>query len=290
MLIKHRPHAALAPFIDSIWFASRGALAHSRERSLPTGCADIVIPLLQDSVVRFDSIDARESVHYRGGIVSGAHDRYVVRGVAGKSTVVGVHFRPGGAAAFLGGALSELRNRTLPLEALWGRAADGLRERLQATPTAAQKLRLLEDALLARLSASARPDALVQQAVRSLEREPCAARVAALQRAAGCSAQQFIRRFDAAVGITPKRFARLLRFNALLRRIVRVGARDWAALAAEGGFYDQSHLIHEFKSFAGMTPAAYAPLHAEQPTHVPVAQTTRAGGAEKSPIPLRLLR
>jgi AraC-like DNA-binding protein len=231
---------------------------------------DIVIPLLQDSLVRFDSVSASQAVHYRGGIVSGAHDRYVVRGVAGASAVIGVHFRPGGAAPFFAGALGGLHNRTELLDALWGPAAIALRERLQHAPTLAQRFRLVEDALLAREPATHRLDTPVLQALQVLGRDPSVARVDSVQRASGYSPQQFIRRFDSLVGVTPKHFARVLRFNALLRHVVRVSPRDWAALAAEGGYYDQSHMIHEFRRLAGITPARYAPARSDQPTHVPL--------------------
>jgi AraC-like DNA-binding protein len=79
------------------------------------------------------------------------------------------------------------------------------------------------------------------------------------------------------VGLTPKRYARVLRFNALLPRLVRVGPIDWAEVAVEGGYFDQSHLIHEFKRLAGVTPAIYAPVHASQPTHVAIAEAPGLG-------------
>ncbi len=152
-----------------------------------------------------------------------------------------------------------------------------MRERLQAAPLVAQKFSLLEAALLLRLMAAPPADAMVVQALRALAQDPSAARIDAVQSASNCPAPQFIRRFDAAVGITPKRYARVLRFNALLPRIVRVGPRDWAQVAVEGGYFDQSHLSHEFKRLAGMTPAAYAPVQADRPTHVAIVD------AKKSP-------
>lgn len=278
MLVSHRPVAPLASHVDTLWFASREALPHHRERGLPTGRVDIVIPLLQDSIVRYDSVDAVQARHWRGAVVSGAHDRFVVRGMGGASSVIGVHFRPGGAAAFFGGALRELRNQTARLEDLWGPVAHELRERLQAAPRVAQKFSVLEDALLSRLLAAPPTDPMVMRALRALAQDPTAARIDAVQSASNCSAPPFIQRFDATVGITPKRYARVLRFNALLPRLVRVGPRDWAQIAVEGGYFDQSHLIHEFERLAGLTPVAYAPVRADQPTHVAIAE------AKKSPI------
>lgn len=274
MLVTHRPSAALAPYVESIWFAARAAAPHQRERLLPTGRVDIVIPLRQHSVLRFDDIDAATATHYRGGAVSGAHDRFVVRGLGGASAVLGVHFKPGGAAPFL--AAAELHNRTVPLDAVWGPRAGELRERLLGAGSIARQFQLVEELLIACLPAAKPADAMVQQALRALAHDPSVARIAELQRASGCSPQRFIRRFEAAAGIAPKRLARVLRFNALLPKIVRVGPRDWAALAAEGGYYDQSHLIHEFNRLAGITPGAYHPVQPTQPTHVPVPAA--AGG------------
>lgn len=281
MLVTHHPSGPLASCVDTIWFASRGALPHSRERSLPTGRADIVIPLLQDSVLRYDSVDAPQARHLRGGVVSGAHDTFAVRGMGGASVVVGVHFKAGGAAPFMGSALGDLRNRTVLLDELWGPLAHELRERLQAARQVAHKLQIVEAALQSRLRAAAPVDAMVAWAVRALAQDPSAARIEAVQRASNCSPQQFIRRFEAAVGLTPKRYARVLRFNALLPRLVRVGPIDWAEVAVDGGYFDQSHLIHEFKRLAGLTPAAYAPVLASQPTHVAIAEAPGPGTAAR---------
>jgi AraC-like DNA-binding protein len=285
--IRHRPAGALAAHVDSIWFSARPALAHSRERSLPTGRVDIVIPLLQASVVRFDSIDSSRPIHHRGAVVSGAHDRFAVRGMGGASRVIGVHFKPGGAAAFFGAALPDLRNRTVLLEALWGPAARDLRERLQGAWHGPEAIRIVEGALLARLAAAPAGDAVVTEALRALARDPSAARIDAVRRASGCSPQQFIRRFEAGVGITPKRYARVLRFSGLLRRANRGGPRDWAGLAAECGYFDQSHLIHEFRALTGLTPGAYAPVAAEMPTHVALAEAAAPSPPKNLQSPAR---
>jgi AraC-like DNA-binding protein len=276
MLVTHRPAGPLASCVDTIWFLSRPALPHSRERSLPTGRVDLVIPLLQDSVVRFDGVDSTVARHLRGAVVSGAHDRFAVRGMGGPSSVIGVHFKAGGAAALLGGALRDLRNRTVLLDELWGPMARELRERLQVAPQVAQRLRIVEAALLARLQQAPPADAMAAWALQALAGDPTAARIEAVQRASGCTAPQFIRRFEAAVGLTPKRYARVLRFNALLPRLVKAGPIDWAEAAVAGGYFDQSHLIHEFKRLAGVTPAAYVPVQAGQPTHVAIADAPAA--------------
>ncbi|MGQ3054682.1 MAG: DUF6597 domain-containing transcriptional factor [Roseateles sp.] len=272
MFLSQRPAAPLAAHVDCLWYSARGALPHTRERSLPTGCADIVVPLLQDHLVRYDDASGLAARHLRGAIVQGAFDRFGLRGTEGPSAVVGVHFRPGGAAAFFGGALRALRNRTELLEDLWGPAARTLRERLQAAASPQQALQVMHGHLLQRLQHAPPPDPLSAFAILAFGRDPGAARVAPVQRASGSTPSQFIHRFEQAVGLTPKRYARVLRLGELLPTLARCGPRDWAQLAAGGGYADQSHLIREFRLLTGLAPGAYRPVRSDQPTHVAVPE------------------
>lgn len=275
MIVEYRPAAPIAAHVEKFWYASRETLPHSRERGLPTGRIDIVIPLLQKSVLRYDSIDSVQAQHLHGAVVSGAHDRFIVRGMGGVSSAIGVHFRPGGAAAFFGGALCELRNQTVLLEDLWGLHAHEMRERIQAAPQVLRKFKILEQSLQMQLSSACQMDLMVSCALRALAQDPSAVRISAVQNMASCSPKTFIRRFEAAVGLTPKRFARVLRFNTLLSRVVSDGPRDWAQLALEGGYFDQSHLSNEFKRLSGLSPTAYVPVSACRPTHVAIADQQR---------------
>jgi AraC-like DNA-binding protein len=275
MFLRQTPSAPLRPYVDCLWYSERGVLPHTRERSLPTGCADIVLPLLQDHLIRYDCEQDAQARRLRGAIVQGPSDRFGVRGTEGPSAVVGAHFTPGGAAAFFGGALRELRNRTELLEDLWGPAPCGvreLREQLQAATSPQQALQRLQAHLLLRLHDAAPPDPLAALAIQAFRSDPTRARVEPVQRDSGCTPAQFIRRFEQAVGLTPKRYARVLRFGALLPSLLRCGPRDWAQIAAGAGYFDQSHLIREFRQLAGVAPSAYAPVQADQPTHVALAR------------------
>lgn len=268
MFLSLRPSAPLNAFVESLWYSARAALPHTRERSLPTGSAHIVFPLLQDHLVRYDSVDKLCARRLRGPIVQGPSDRFGVRGTEGASAVIGVQFRPGGAAAFFGGALPHLRNRTELLEDLWGPAATALHEQLKAARSPQRALLHLQGLLVHRLQQASPSDPLALRAIEAFGQDPARARVLPVQVAAGCLPAQFIRRFEAAVGLTPKRYARVLRFGMLLPTLVRCGPRDWADIAAGAGYFDQSHLIREFHQMAGMPPGQYQPVHADMPTHV----------------------
>jgi len=271
MLLTRRPIAPLVPHVETLWASERGALPHPREFNLPTGRVDIVIPLLDGQrISRYRSSDDPMGEHFDGGVVHGAHDQACQRDTTGPSCVVGVHFKPGGAAAFFGGALPALRNQTVPLEAVWGPSAHALREELQDTAGLHARLLRLEAYLMARLALAKPEDRLVAHAVQAMAQDPTTTHIEPLQRASGLGPTRFIARFEQQVGLTPKRYTRVLRFHALLSRLAVSPSNDWALTAAEAGYADQSHLIHEFKRITGMTPTAYAPLQPDQPTHMAV--------------------
>lgn len=270
--IRQRPNGPLRAHVDCLWYVERDAMPHLRERYLPTGCADIVVPLLQDHLIRYSGEEATGARRLRGAIVQGPFDRYGVRGTEGPSAVVGVHFTPTGAAAFFGGALPALRNRTELLEDLWGASALELHERLQAAASPQHTLQILHKYLLQRIRDVAPPDPVATFAIAAFHRDPAFARIEPVQRAIGCTPAQFISRFEQAVGLTPKRFARVLRFGGLLPELVRCGPRDWAQTAVGAGYCDQSHLIREFRQLAGMTPGAYAAAQTGYLTHVALVE------------------
>lgn len=89
--------------------------------------------------------------------------------------------------------------------------------------------------------------------------------------ATGRSNRWFVEEFRHEVGLTPKLFCRVRRFQAMLQRAVREPRPDWSKLALACGYYDQSHLIRDFKLFSGLTPTEYAARRCDHRNHVPVA-------------------
>jgi AraC-like DNA-binding protein len=174
-----------------------------------------------------------------------------------------VRFRPGGALPFIESPAGELVDRRPPLEDLWGARAATLLNRLSEAPSAVECVGLLEGALLEQVSDDRPRDLLVEGVVERLYRNRGALSVSALASSFGVSARQLRRRFDAAVGLSPKVLSRIIRLQRVLRsarseRRARGGNQvDWAAAAVDAGFYDQAHLINDFRDWTGMSPASY---------------------------------
>lgn len=190
---------------------------------------------------------------YVGGAETAARSILIDSG----STIYGVRCRPGHASVFLGMPASELTDRRLSLEQLWGTDADRLADAMNSARSAQEGFALL-GAALARRAASAEPDPTVGPAVAWLERSRHAA-VAELSDFLGISPRQFRRRFTAAVGVSPQTYhgiARVRRFLSLAgRRPAAERALD--ALALEAGYADQAHLSREFRRFTGLSPSRH---------------------------------
>lgn len=207
--------------------------------------------------------DGRTSLVFRvleGGrrgevAVAGPRTRALFKHATGVSRAVLLQLKPGWSATLLGVAASALTDRIVPLEDLWGRAGDELFFELLAARTRQDVVDRVAHAIARRPHHGSEPASarLARRAVRLLEGgETRVERVAAQ---IGVTARHLRRAFVENVGVGPKEFARAVR----LQRAVRLAAssKDWARIAPEAGYYDQAHLIAEFRDLVGLTPGAF---------------------------------
>ena len=204
-------------------------------------------------------------------VVTGPRTAHALELLPPATVVVGVRFRPGGAAPLIGVPASALLDVSAPADAVIPTGALGERIAAAATPWAAAGE--LEAFLLARLAGAPAPDPLVAEAVRRLPWR--ANEVTELTSSLYISERQFRRRTVEAVGLAPKAVHRILRFQAFLALAHGREPRgaDLALLAATAGYADQSHLARESLRLAGVSPAALLRESALQcaPTHDHVA-------------------
>ena len=198
----------------------------------PDGCIDIVY--------------ARES----GAQVVGAMTAERRIDLAAGARTMGVRFHPGMAGAFLGASPGEFTDRTVALEDVWGGAARQLQRRLADARTLEECLGIMRDALAA---PPGEPDG-VQRAIGAMTAAHGDLDLDWAARHAGLSARQFRRRCLEESGLSPKHLCRVLRF----RRACALAARGagWVSVAGDAGYFDQAHLIRDFREFTGGTPMA----------------------------------
>jgi AraC-like DNA-binding protein len=231
------PPAVLAPFVDRFWY--RGATdpeSVGPTRVLPDGCLDIV-------------------VGPRGATVVGAMTRPIVVPAAAGSGLLGVRFRPGMATAFLPVPAAALTDDSAPLEAIWTDGAD-VADCVGSALGADQAMHRLAETLIARLpQVAAMPPDLVA-AVEQITAHGGRIDISRLSATLGVTRQHLARRFAAHVGVTPKMLCRVVRLWQVLRAAPSEQV-NWAALAADLGYSDQSHLVYEFRSLTGLTPSGW---------------------------------
>ena len=244
------PGPPLSAFVELLWLADID-VSHASERLMPTGSMELVF-----------------TVSGPGAVLAGPYSQYAMLDTSKPEVVMGAHFRPGGAYAFLPMPAGALHNLDVNVEDVWG--ADVAREvhgRLAAAPTAEQKFAIFERALL-RQARTLERGACIEWAVRELTR---GRGVAAVTDAIGMSSRGFIDAFRRETGYTPKVFARIQRFQRLLRLIHHRDRVDWAGVALACGYYDQPHLIRDFRAFSGLSPSAYLARRTEHFNHVPMS-------------------
>jgi AraC-like DNA-binding protein len=156
----------------------------------------------------------------------------------------------------LGVPASAIAGRIVALEDLWGGAATRvLSERLADAPTTVAALAILESAIAERVAVadvgSSRAGLILDAADRL-----ASANVNAVAAGLGVSERHLRRVFREAVGVSPKTFAKLERFRRAVRAAYEAPQMSWARVAASAGYYDQAHLIAEFRALAGATPQA----------------------------------
>jgi AraC-like DNA-binding protein len=254
------PAAPLGNFIDDVWLYRGDRPAHRKERIVPSGTTELVINLRDDEFRIYDRRRPGVCERFSGAMVSGPYRRFFVIDTVEDTAVLGVHFKPGGALPFFGRPLCELVDTHVDLETLWGRSVRGLRDEVRAARTPLETFHVVETELRARLSAPAVRNRAVRFALDALG-GPRPTTVGSVCDRVGLSRRRFIEVFKTEVGLTPKRFHRMQRFQRLLALARRNPAPDWSRLGLDCGFFDQSHLIRDFVEFSGFSPADFFRHH-----------------------------
>ena len=269
MFTSLRPAAPLSALVESIWDCRQAAPAHRFERLLPSARPQLVINLAEDETRVYD--DELRCVRSAGATLDAPSHRSFIIDTAEQTAAVGVVFRTGGAAAFFRERMDRIANRHVDLADLCS-SAGTLRQRLLEAEDAAARLHLVTQWLAAHAAkAAVCIPAPITHALRLLDAAPETARIPAIAAECRMSPRRFGELFREQVGLSPKRYARLQRFRAMVAQVHRRERVEWAVVAADGGFHDQAHLVHEFRAFSGMTPTAYLARRGEWPGHVPLA-------------------
>lgn len=267
------PRPALRPFVRAMWVSaepSSPALCASREHVLPTGCLHVVFRLSDDPVRLFTDQDDVKGTSFGTCVVGGPRSSYYVKDASVPACSAGIQFEPGTAGLLFGTPAHHLAGSHFRLEDLWGPEAERTRYRLLEQSSPQHQLDLLESLLIARLPAVR---GLHPAVAMGLSRLNGTASVGEVSSESGYSQRRFIQLFREAVGLTPKLYCRVQRFQTALAQLAADRRPCWVDVAIAAGYSDQAHFNREFLEFTGITPGEYrriSPLHRN---HVPSAQS-----------------
>jgi len=245
------PCPELAEVVEAIWHADFPDADAARSLVLPVVSPILCFHYRSAPLLRLGSADIERLIDpggYRMTGICSAAARIQSNGPVGG---VMVRLRPEGAARLRGICVREFAEDAFSLADVFSSSeVSELDERLSEAETPSARIEAVQRLLLARLS-ERELDPLVVAGACALRRRPSFA-IRDLARLLDVGERHFSRRFHDALGTSPKRFARILRFGAAVRS-ARAGAR-WAHTAAACGFADQAHLVNEFTSMVGMPP------------------------------------
>lgn len=257
-IYRHIPAPPLNQFVELFWYYVDFVPDHDREHVLPDGTFELIINLQETPRKLFHRIDSNRHDAFKRAWISGAHSKFLIIDALPQSSMIGVHFRPGGAAAFLGLPANELSGRVAELDAIWGNAVWAWRDQLLASKTSAEKFVVLERLLLQRLAEVRHfPSRVIRWALDRYIADPGVQTITSVSREVGFSHKHFIDLFRREIGLTPKLFCRIRRFQQALIEVQAHAEVDWADIANSCGYFDQSHFVHDFAEFSGINPSAY---------------------------------
>jgi AraC-like DNA-binding protein len=248
--------------LEECWVLQAERCRAAVEAALPDTCAEVYFNLGPLGRHAFNACTLQPLKPLSAWVVGPRATPLLVAKETRDSDIVGIRLRTGMASQLLGVPMHELQGKLVELECLWGAAVERIRERLAACSDGARRMRIVERAVLARAPLGGRLEEAAR--VRALCVAVGSARyrsVGELARAHGLSHRNVIALFDRHVGLKPKQYDRVQRLRRVLRAVHAQPRPAWAQLAVRCGYFDQAHLIHDFRGLTGMSPREYDAKH-----------------------------
>lgn len=247
------PVKYLARFVECFWTLEGevNGEAAQPERILPDGCIELILNF--GASVREVKANGEEQ-HQPLTVLVGQMTRPVMIAPSGVVQLLGIRFQPGGTFPFLRLPMHELTNQVVELKALSAEFERDLLGCAKKESELLSKVASIQNLLGERVRGCKHESWLTSLAAQIVQRGGQIS-IDRLAADAGVSGRQMERRFLCEVGLSPKQLCRILRFQQIFRALNHDEA-TWATVAVDCGYYDQAHLIRDFRQFAGLTPAA----------------------------------
>lgn len=267
----YKPKFPLDHFVECIFYHQGYDPTHKVDRFLPDGNVELIIDLDDKPKFIYDNETLAEIQTCRKAWASGVRTKPISIFSGKNSAMMIVYFKMAMAFPFFPFPMSELRDSVVGADLIWGDSFAILREKLLKTPEIRKKFECVENFLLENFQNKFEPNPCVEFAVGEIVRRPDRVNLSELSEKTGYSQKHFINLFKRSVGLTPKGYLKIMRFQKAVAEIDKSGDADWTGISLDCGFYDQAHFITDFKRFSGFTPERYLRVKSRLLNYVPVA-------------------
>ena len=264
------PGFPLDQFIDFFFYYEGYAPSHSIERFLPDGNTELIIDLHDTPKFIYNNETLKEIQACHHVWASGVRTEPISIDSGRESAMIVVYFKKGLAHPFFPLPMNEIADCVVDADLLWGDWFSSLRERMLETKDVTGKFEILENSLLKQFGSRLVQNPCIEYAVRQIILNPDQLSFAKVSQEIGYSQKHFINMFKNLVGITPKAYLRIARFQKAINEIEQRQTVNWTTISQDCGFYDQSHFINDFRLFSGFTPEQYLRSKTDTLNYVPV--------------------
>ncbi|MBK9098913.1 MAG: helix-turn-helix transcriptional regulator [bacterium] len=266
----HTPVYPLNLFIENFIYYRDFNPIHSLDRFLPDGNINIVFDLTDYPKYIYDNDTLKEIQACRNVWFSGIRNNYITIPSGKDSEMFIVNLKKGRAFPFVQMPLNELTDSVVDAELVLTNEILNLRENILAANDISQKFAIVEKHLMKLYKSKLDVIPVIDFAVNRILNSPDQKTIKNICDNIGYSQKHFIKIFKEKVGLTPKSFLKVIRFQKAVLEIESRKNINWQDIAFESGYYDQAHFIHDFKNFSGFTPNDYLLNKNDQLNYVPI--------------------
>lgn len=266
----HIPIFPLSQFVESFIYYKDYNPLHTVDRFLPDGNINVVIDLTDYPKFIYDNHTLKEIQTCRNVWFSGIRNSFITIPSGRDSEMFVINFHKGKAYPFVEMPVNELTDYVIDGELVMNNQILEMREMLLSFSSTQEKFLYAEKHLLKIYGNKLEVNPFIDFAVNNILHTPHQSSIESIAKKVGFSQKHFIKLFKTHVGLTPKLFLKIIRFQRAIMEIEQRKKIDWISIAYESGYYDQAHFINDFKTFSGFTPTQYQNKKIDFSNYVPV--------------------
>jgi len=257
-MIHHlSPHPCLSKSIDYYWFGEPG---DEVIKVLPDGSASIILSF--GDQIGYKNHRGEETI-VDHNLLIGPHTKFYFINRKNTNNVIGIKFKQGGLYHLINKSIDKYHDTIIPLEQAYCQEIARLMEGLKICDKADEIKKSLNKYFFLKVTTKSKSSDKIDFALKALEINSNESSIQEISEQLNITNKHLITLFKEKVGLTPKQIHRLNKFNAVLKLLKGEKNQSWPSIAFACNYYDQAHLINEFKSFSGWSPTQYLQLSSD---------------------------